>query len=235
MSEGEGISNRSGPASAAEPSMEEILASIRRILSEEEGAAKLAPNEEDELLLTASMRVPVQEFPASATEPPVFEPELSPDADEQKVPPSPFASEPAFETPFVPEPSQAPFTATPEPVFPPIPEQEPALSAWGEPAFQPEREQEQEKEYKMEEQVQSPAGLVGEQAATEIANSVGALVRSVSVERAASVGRAGVTIEDIVREEVKPVLKAWLDTHLPSLVERVVRAEINRVMDRAQS
>ena len=40
MSDGDGISNRPGPASAAEPSMEEILASIRRILSEEEGGAK---------------------------------------------------------------------------------------------------------------------------------------------------------------------------------------------------
>ncbi len=86
----------------------------------------------------------------------------------------------------------------------------------------------------MEEQVQSPEGLVGEQAVSDIANSVGALVRSVSAERSASIGRPGITIEDIVREEVKPVLKAWLDTHLPSLVERVVRAEINRVMDRAQ-
>jgi cell pole-organizing protein PopZ len=49
------------------------------------------------------------------------------------------------------------------------------------------------------------------------------------------VGRPGVTIEDLVREEIKPVLKAWLDSHLPSLVERVVRAEIGRVVDRMQS
>jgi cell pole-organizing protein PopZ len=28
------------------------------------------------------------------------------------------------------------------------------------------------------------------------------------------------------------VLKAWLDTQLPSLAERVVRAEIKRVIDR---
>ena len=86
----------------------------------------------------------------------------------------------------------------------------------------------------MEEQVQAPDGLVDDEAVSEISNSIGALVRSVSAERSASVGRPGITIEDIVREEVKPVLKAWLDTHLPSLVERMVRAEINRVMDRAQ-
>ena len=57
-------------------------------------------------------------------------------------------------------------------------------------------------------------------------------MRSVSAERAVQIGRPGVTIEDLVREEVKPVLKAWLDFHLPSLVERVVRAEIGRVIDR---
>ena len=38
-----------------------------------------------------------------------------------------------------------------------------------------------------------------------------------------------------MREEIKPVLKAWLDTHLPTLVERIVRAEIGRVIDRSQA
>ena len=89
-----------------------------------------------------------------------------------------------------------------------------------------------EKETYMDDQVQSPDGLVGDKVANEIANTVGSLVRSVSAERAVGIGRPGVTIEDLVREEVKPVLKAWLDSHLPSLVERVVRAEIGRVVDR---
>lgn len=89
-----------------------------------------------------------------------------------------------------------------------------------------------EKDKNMDDNVQSPDGLVGEKVASEIANTVGSLVRSVSAERAVAIGRVGVTIEDLVREEVKPVLKAWLDTHLPSLVERVVRAEIGRVIDR---
>jgi cell pole-organizing protein PopZ len=30
------------------------------------------------------------------------------------------------------------------------------------------------------------------------------------------------------------MLKAWLDSHLPALVERIVRAEIERVVDRTQ-
>ena len=37
------------------------------------------------------------------------------------------------------------------------------------------------------------------------------------------------TIEDLVREMLRPMLKAWLDDNLQGLVERMVRAEIERV------
>jgi cell pole-organizing protein PopZ len=37
------------------------------------------------------------------------------------------------------------------------------------------------------------------------------------------------TLEDIVREMLKPMLKSWLDDNLPPLVERLVAAEIQRV------
>jgi cell pole-organizing protein PopZ len=37
------------------------------------------------------------------------------------------------------------------------------------------------------------------------------------------------TLEDLVREMLKPMLKAWLDDNLPGLVERLVRAEIERL------
>jgi cell pole-organizing protein PopZ len=37
------------------------------------------------------------------------------------------------------------------------------------------------------------------------------------------------TLEDLVREMLRPMLKTWLDYNLPSLVERLVRAEIERV------
>jgi uncharacterized protein len=37
------------------------------------------------------------------------------------------------------------------------------------------------------------------------------------------------TLEDLVREMLKPMLRAWLDDNLPGLVERLVRAEIERV------
>jgi len=37
------------------------------------------------------------------------------------------------------------------------------------------------------------------------------------------------TLEDLVREMLRPMLKAWLDDNLPGLVERIVKAEIERV------
>ena len=37
------------------------------------------------------------------------------------------------------------------------------------------------------------------------------------------------TLEDLVQDMLRPMLKAWLDDNLPSMVERLVRAEIERV------
>jgi cell pole-organizing protein PopZ len=37
------------------------------------------------------------------------------------------------------------------------------------------------------------------------------------------------TLEDLVREMLRPMLKVWLDDNLPGIVERLVRAEIERV------
>jgi uncharacterized protein len=40
------------------------------------------------------------------------------------------------------------------------------------------------------------------------------------------------TLEDLVRDMLRPMLKAWLDANLPEIVERLVRAEIERVSRR---
>jgi hypothetical protein len=37
------------------------------------------------------------------------------------------------------------------------------------------------------------------------------------------------SLEDVVRETLRPMLKAWLDENLPRVVERMVQAEIERV------
>jgi len=43
------------------------------------------------------------------------------------------------------------------------------------------------------------------------------------------IGQNARTLEDLVKEMLRPLLKSWLDDNLPSLVERIVRAEIERV------
>lgn len=43
----------------------------------------------------------------------------------------------------------------------------------------------------------------------------------------------GITIEEIVRSELKPLLRKWLDKHLPAVIERLVSEELERVSNRA--
>ena len=42
-------------------------------------------------------------------------------------------------------------------------------------------------------------------------------------------GQNARTLEDLVKEMLRPMLKSWLDDNLPGVVERIVRAEIERV------
>jgi cell pole-organizing protein PopZ len=58
--------------------------------------------------------------------------------------------------------------------------------------------------------------------------SMGALVRVLG-QRQTQVYRGGPTLEEMVRDELRPILKTWLDENLAPLVERAVRAEIERV------
>jgi len=160
-------------AGGSDPSMEDILASIRRILNEDEAAGSPhlpdpgAPPNDNVLVLDPSMIVDDQE-PA--------------------------------DTPH-PMPQSAP--------QPPLPTQDQPPPQHG------------------------PAMLVAPEAAASAALAVNALVKALVAERAAPVYRGGPTIEDVVRDELRPLLKAWLDQHLPPLVERLVRTEIERVVSRA--
>ncbi|WP_240048374.1 DUF2497 domain-containing protein [Crenalkalicoccus roseus] len=165
----------------ADPSMEDILASIRRILNEEEPAPPAEPPAEEPLTLSEDMLV---EPPRAAPEPPAAPPSRAGGAEEEEPAPA----------------------ARPMPADPPPP-----------PASRPED------------------GLLAPAAAAAAAASVGQLLRTVAAERGSAVSRGGPTIEDIVREEIRPLLKEWLDQHLPPLVERLVRAEIERVVGRALS
>ena len=181
--------------------MEDILASIRRILSEDEAAAPdpapappaaappppppPPPRDSDVLTLDESMLV-------AEPEPALPEP----------APPEPFRPDPVPPEPFRPEPFR------PEPA--PLPDLEAAFQPIGE-------------------------GLVAPEAIAEAASSVNTLMRTLAGHQSMAVYRGGPTLEDIVREEMRPMLKSWLDQNLPPLVERLVRAEIDRVVGRATS
>ena len=75
--------------------------------------------------------------------------------------------------------------------------------------------------------------LIAPEAAAAAASSVDSLVRTLTAERATQVYSGGPTLEEIVRAELRPLLKDWLNNNLPPVVERLVRAEIERVVGRA--
>lgn len=62
---------------------------------------------------------------------------------------------------------------------------------------------------------------------------LGALPREGRRQGELPLGGGGRTLEEIVREMMRPLLQAWLDEHLPTVVERLVREEIARVVGEA--
>lgn len=188
----------SRPPGGTDPSMDDILASIRKILNEDEQAAATI--------------VPAPAAPPAAIQ-------LTPEM--MIAPPESLAGPVVAATPAAPP--------APEPVSPPVPApapvHEPVLGAAPPPPPQPEP-------FLMSlEPQETPPGLVNPSAAAAAASAFGQLSR-LAQERAVTVTRGGPSIEEVVREELRPMLKAWLDAHLPATVERLVRAEIERVMSR---
>jgi cell pole-organizing protein PopZ len=75
--------------------------------------------------------------------------------------------------------------------------------------------------------------LMAPETAAAATSLVGGLVRSLTAGRNLQVYSRGPTLEDLVRAELRPLLKEWLDANLPPIVERLVRTEIERVVGRA--
>jgi hypothetical protein len=74
--------------------------------------------------------------------------------------------------------------------------------------------------------------LVAPEAAAAAAMAMGNLMRTLAADRRPKVWSEGPTLEDLVRVTLRPLLKEWLDTNLPPIVERLVRTEIERVVGR---
>jgi len=177
---------------SAEPSMEEILSSIKRIIAEEEsgptrgrrmGRVVQAPVEEeedeDEVLELSEPVEAVAPQPEPQPEPPAaVQPERRPE---------PVA--------VAPEPVRAESKPVSQPVTPP-----PAPAAVTE-------------------------AIVSSQT---VAASRGALDQLARLMVKPEPGSDG-TLEGLVREMLKPVLREWLDANLPGMVEAMVQSEIKRI------
>ena len=61
------------------------------------------------------------------------------------------------------------------------------------------------------------------------AAAVQQMIRRLGAEPGVRVGRDGPSIEELVREELRPLLQAWLDRHLEPMIERLLRAEVERL------
>jgi hypothetical protein len=170
--------------------MEEILASIRRIISEDDAPAESeAPAEAGPASVAAPLAPePVPHFETPAAEPPPLDLhedvlELTDRLDEPALPVEPMAMNDLEVV--------APQARSE------IPEDLPPLG---------------EDEH-----------LVGDPAAWSAASHFEKLERGILMPA------AGRTLEDVVRELLRPMMKAWLDDNLPSIVEQQVAAEIERV------
>ena len=53
-------------------------------------------------------------------------------------------------------------------------------------------------------------------------------------ERGLGLGNGGLTLEDITREILRTLIKDWLDQNLPYMIERIVKKEIEKMVNRAE-
>ena len=209
-----------------EPTMEEILASIRKIISEDSNEAApppvaAAPAESDVLELTQEIH------------------------EEPVLPPKPVevaASAPVVAAPSAPEPVAMP---APEPVkldndvvFQTIEEESPVSEAHAaaphDGIFSDKTRKALEDSFASIQAPQKPETVAPASAAVSSSLADGASVQAV-FEKAVhdSFGPAlrdwlG-SHSDAVVEKLKPLVRDWMDEHFPALLEGAVRAEVERV------
>ena len=63
---------------------------------------------------------------------------------------------------------------------------------------------------------------------------LGELARAIMDRRELGLGDKDVTLEGMVREMMRPLLREWLDRNLPYLIERLVKKEIDKMVNRAE-
>jgi cell pole-organizing protein PopZ len=202
--------------------MEEILASIRRIIADDE-AAKPAKPPEPAPPPAATIPVPP---PKPAPPPkPVTPITPLPLATEPAAAPQPIVPEPAdvldlTEAMAAPTPASAPSTPS---TFRTIDGQSDVMFAERAADSPPPEPAMRAVEEARKQFVATPdRALLSVATASAVDSAFNSLAHTV-------LGNNARTLEDLVKEMLRPMLKSWLDDNLPGLVERIVRAEIERV------
>lgn len=78
-----------------------------------------------------------------------------------------------------------------------------------------------------------PASLLAEETANSISDSLAALAMLSQPPASPQIVRSGETsLEGLTRELLRPALAEWLDKNLPALVEKLVAAEIARIVSK---
>jgi uncharacterized protein len=185
-----------------EPSMEEILASIRKIIADDKTgdapAEAAAPEAAEPMAKTPTAQEPVAEPIEDILE-------LTEMVEEAPSPALSVEPEPITE--------EAPLQVQ-EPIFDPPPEF-PAVSEG--------------------DMTMASDNLISEEAASAAASALSNLASTVQIENvtASIPGIAGGrTVEELVEDAVRPFLKEWLDQNLPTIVDRLVQKEIEKISKR---
>lgn len=230
---------------ASEPSMEEILASIRRIIADEETAASAPPPPariEEPIARFDKKEAPRAEAPRAKIPEPEPEPEAEPDvleltpddvetAAEGDVEMSQDDITSLFDSPSVDAVDAFEDIQFEEPQPEPEPEPAPApVAARPAPAPAPSFAPPPMREHHYQPEpapvprsyAPQPDSLLSAEASASVSAAFGSLANTFFSPQ-------GRTIEDLTKDLLRPMLQQWLDDNLPPLVEKLVREEIERV------
>jgi cell pole-organizing protein PopZ len=201
-----------------EPSMEEILASIRRIISEDSDPKRPSGSggREAEVLDLTEMLTADGSVVSLASR----RPGIATSGESQPTPES-----------VKPEPAK-PDAVKPDTVKPDTVKQD-LRRPGGSSAVVHLSEKEHDP---IMSEAEARASMISDTTLEASATSLGRLARAVRREAAlrAFSGEEDRRIEDLVRESLTPMLRDWVDRHLPEMVDRIVREEIDKMVRRLQ-
>ncbi len=207
--------------------MEEILASIRRIIADDD-SSKPAARQADPPAPTPMPPAVATPRPAPPPEPRVSPAQMAAPGKQDDINAVLAEIEPEVPEPRPPKPAPA----APEPSAPEVLHLTESMAAT---TF---RKIDGASDVGFAERVPAPAEPVRPAPRSRPSSVDSALISSATraaVDSAFNslantvLGQNARTLEDLVKEMLRPMLQTWLDDNLPSLVERIVRAEIERV------